>query len=390
MGGMSDVPGNEIQRLQTLLETVRLLNSTLELKELTGIILEVVRAEIAVERISVFVVDRSRNILQPLVTQEIQGEEISLPVGVGIAGTVAATGEVLDIADAYADPRFDRSFDGKYGYYTNDLFALPVCNRSGDVVGVLELLNRLRPISPSDREFLLGISVYIGLALENSFLHAQALAREEIESGSEPETVQTVRGGIQDPLTFARGYLQLLPNESDLPASAWAHLETFRRGISEVTAAAVKFQESVEEQTQALAPMSLSDELRLLSQMRAAEWERNNIQATLVAEKAPPVYAHEYEIRLVLSFLIRNAEAAILQSNSNRHLRIHSWCAGKKVHVSIHHKGLGGDLSMSPGFAIANSIVQKYNGQIRFESASGKGTTYLIELPIQYEPRLAE
>ena len=34
---MTDAPRNEIQRLQTLLETARLLNSTLELKELTAI-----------------------------------------------------------------------------------------------------------------------------------------------------------------------------------------------------------------------------------------------------------------------------------------------------------------------------------------------------------------
>src|SRR5438105_4152736 len=56
MGAMTDGSDQAIPRLQTLLDTVRLLNSTLELKELTGIILEVVRAEIPVERISVFLV----------------------------------------------------------------------------------------------------------------------------------------------------------------------------------------------------------------------------------------------------------------------------------------------------------------------------------------------
>jgi GAF domain-containing protein len=379
---MSDPSGNEIQRLQTLLETVRLLNSTLELKELTGIILEVVRAEIAVERISVFVVDRSRNTLHALVTQGMVDEALSLPVGVGIAGTVAATGEVLDIPNAYADPRFDRRFDGKSGYYTNDLFALPVCNRNGDVVGVLELLNRLRPISPTDREFLLGISVYIGLALENSVLHTQLLAGEHLEVDRKPQT--------DDPMAFAMRYLQLLPEQRDLPAPAWVHLESLRQNLSEAASAAAQFRKSVEQLTNGLMPINLSDELRQLSQSRTEEWERNNIQATLVAENALPVYAHEFEMRLVLSFLIRNAETAILQSNADRHLRIHSWCTGKKVYVSIHHKVPAGGLELTPGFEIANSIVHQYRGQIRLESTAEKGTTLLVELPVIHDSRLAE
>src|SRR5688572_29431392 len=150
----------EVKRLQTLLEAARLLNSTLELKELTVVILEVVRSEIPVERISVFIVDRSRNMVQSLVAQGVE-TQLALPMGSGIAGTVASTGEILDIPDAYSDYRFDRTFDQRLGFRTRDLYCLPVCNRQGDIVGVLELLNRARPIDASDREFLLGISTCI-------------------------------------------------------------------------------------------------------------------------------------------------------------------------------------------------------------------------------------
>src|SRR5947208_11011546 len=98
--------GAEVRRLETLLDAARLLNSTLELKEVTQIILDVVRAEVPVERLSVFVVDRQQKMLHSLVAQGVDGIDISLPLGSGIAGTVAATGEVLDIPDAYSDPRF--------------------------------------------------------------------------------------------------------------------------------------------------------------------------------------------------------------------------------------------------------------------------------------------
>src|SRR5215510_12858049 len=89
MENMPDV-GAEVRRLETLLDAARLLNSTLELKELTQIILDVVRAEVPVDRVSVFVVDRGRNGLHSLVAQEVEDFEITLPMGTGTAGTVAA------------------------------------------------------------------------------------------------------------------------------------------------------------------------------------------------------------------------------------------------------------------------------------------------------------
>lgn len=375
---MTDVPKQESHRLQTLLETVRLLNSTLELKALTGIILEVVRSEIAVERVSVFVVDRARNSLRALIAQEMEGEEFSVPMGVGVVGTVASSGEILDIVDAYADPRFARQFDRKSGYYTNDLFALPVCNREGEIVGVIELLNRLKPITPADREFLLGISVYIGLALENSFLHSQMLAKERRESDRKAEAAPDTK----DPLTFALGYLELSPDGRGLPGPVWSHLQEVRQGLKETAGAAARFRDFLAQKKQGLTPINLGEALRELSEQQAEIWDRNNIKTTLIAETAPPVYAYDYEMRLVLSFLIRNAETAVLRSGSNRQLRIRSWCTGKNVNVSIHHDGPSAESGTSRGFAIANLIVRQYKGQILFESTPDKGTTFLIELPV--------
>jgi len=47
---------------------------------------------------------------------------------------------------------------------------MPVLNNSGDVVGVVELVNRKQPITEEDTEFLQDTSVFVGLALENACL----------------------------------------------------------------------------------------------------------------------------------------------------------------------------------------------------------------------------
>jgi len=168
-------------RLRRILEAAKLLNSTIDLAELTAIILKIVRDELSIDRATVFVVDRDRNELCSLVAQGVSGNEIRLPLGRGIAGTVAVTGETMDIGDAYSDGRFNPTFDATLDYRTRDIFSVPIFNRSGQTVGVLELLNRSAPFREDDLEFLHSVSVHIGLALENAWLHRQLLEKRKME-----------------------------------------------------------------------------------------------------------------------------------------------------------------------------------------------------------------
>lgn len=56
------------------------------------------------DRATIFTVD---NITKELVLSVAEGaKNIRVPIGQGIAGTVAATGETINIVDAYADSRF--------------------------------------------------------------------------------------------------------------------------------------------------------------------------------------------------------------------------------------------------------------------------------------------
>src|SRR5205814_6693051 len=89
-----------IERLHRILEAAKLLNSTLDLAELTAIILRIIRDEVGTERGTVFVMQRDRRRLRSLVAQGIEGEEIIVPVGKGIAGTVALNGQSINILDA--------------------------------------------------------------------------------------------------------------------------------------------------------------------------------------------------------------------------------------------------------------------------------------------------
>src|SRR5438552_3710735 len=160
-----------VRRLERLLEASRLLNSTLELTELTEIVLRIVKDEVPVDRCTLFVIDRQRQALRSFVAQGVDEAEITLPIGQGLAGTVAATGEVLDVSDVYHDQRFQPRFDQKLRYRTKDALCMPILNCEGNLIGVLQLLNRRRSLTHGDREFLSSMCTYIGLAVHNAWIH---------------------------------------------------------------------------------------------------------------------------------------------------------------------------------------------------------------------------
>src|SRR6266446_8906202 len=92
--GTPDSSSEQVRRLQRLLDAAMLLNSTLALNDLTEIILEIVRADVPVERVTAFRVDHERQQVLSLVAQGI-GEEIRVPIGSGIAATVPAIPEPM-------------------------------------------------------------------------------------------------------------------------------------------------------------------------------------------------------------------------------------------------------------------------------------------------------
>lgn len=74
--------------------------------------------------------------------RKASGEEILIPFGVGIAGTVAQTKTAVNIKNAYEDPRFNSEIDQKTGYKTKNILSMPICNYEGDVIGVAQIINK--------------------------------------------------------------------------------------------------------------------------------------------------------------------------------------------------------------------------------------------------------
>uniref|UniRef100_A0A1B0CY76 Phosphodiesterase n=1 Tax=Lutzomyia longipalpis TaxID=7200 RepID=A0A1B0CY76_LUTLO len=106
-------------------------------------------------------------------------KEIRFPLGTGIAGQVALTGEVLNIADAYSDSRFNRSIDQITGYRTESILSMPIFIR-GNVIGVVQMVNKHSGyFTKEDEEAFETFAIYCGLALHHAKLYDKIRRSEQ-------------------------------------------------------------------------------------------------------------------------------------------------------------------------------------------------------------------
>ena len=93
------------------------------------------------DRITIFMVHKNDSQLEIVYSGDAIGMRVSM--GKGIAGHVANTGRIVNIADAYNDPRFDPSADKDTGYKTESILCAPIKDLHGEVIAVIQALNKL-------------------------------------------------------------------------------------------------------------------------------------------------------------------------------------------------------------------------------------------------------
>jgi len=93
------------------------------------------------DRVSLYLCDNRTRELWCCISKDYKGARI--PFGVGIIGTVANHGVMLNIRDCYQDRRFDRHGDRVTGYLTRSMLAAPLFSSAGDLVAVLVVINKL-------------------------------------------------------------------------------------------------------------------------------------------------------------------------------------------------------------------------------------------------------
>ncbi|MDH4133187.1 MAG: GAF domain-containing protein [Gammaproteobacteria bacterium] len=221
------VAAEAARMLEDVLEIGRALAAEKDLDTLLSLILTHARSLTGADGSSIYTRDRDGvlyfRLWQNASTGAQANAQKTLVGEYSVAGYVARTGETVLLDDAYAIPaeapyKFNPASDRAIGYHTRSLLTLPLTNKGGDVVGVLQLINRkdrpnvllrtpedvaqhVRPFDARSRQLAQALGGQAGVALENSMLYADI---ERLFEGFIKASVQAIEA--RDPTTAGHSF----------------------------------------------------------------------------------------------------------------------------------------------------------------------------------------
>jgi sigma-B regulation protein RsbU (phosphoserine phosphatase) len=174
-----------LNEMGTLHEITHALESTANLDSLLGYIMKKSQTLMQAGSASLMLVVEGTNELEFKIALGPKATSVKpyrLPIGKGISGWVAQTGEALLIADAYSDPRFDPSFDKRSGFITKSMLVVPMIYKS-KTIGVMSVLNRSDglPFNENDKMLFTIFASQAALVIENARLLYAAIEKERLD-----------------------------------------------------------------------------------------------------------------------------------------------------------------------------------------------------------------
>ncbi len=153
------------------LDIVADITSQLDLDQLLQRVMTEATRILGAERSTLFLHDDSTGELFSRIAMGAKVDEIRFPNHAGIAGAVFTTGKTVNIPHAYADLRFNPSFDKQTGFFTRSILCTPVINKQGKIIGVTQVLNKSGgAFSQEDESRLKAFTAQVAIALENAKL----------------------------------------------------------------------------------------------------------------------------------------------------------------------------------------------------------------------------
>merc|ERR1719262_2173643 len=156
------------ERANALLRMMQTLSQDLGVQSMILTITMHANELVQADRCTVFLVDEMKQQLWSVTTDS--GKEIRIPKSAGIAGQCASEMALINIPDAYSDPRFNQEIDRKTGYRTRSILAVPVCNEHQTrVLAVIQMINKME-FDGEDVQVMETFAKFVGGKLSHASL----------------------------------------------------------------------------------------------------------------------------------------------------------------------------------------------------------------------------
>jgi K+-sensing histidine kinase KdpD len=384
-----------LAKLHRLIEASKIVNSTLDLDKLLGLILDAAVKSIEADRGTVFLVDDIKKELWSKVLQGDNMVEIRLPVGKGIAGYVAETGETINIPDAYNDPRFNPEVDKRTGYRTRNVLCMPMKNKDGKIIGVFQLLNKKDGVfTTDDEQFIDAFSAHASVAIENARLAQEMVSNERLSAVG--RMASTIIHDIKNPMGTLRVYAQVMKKKSGNEEAAKLADEMIRQvdRFVNMTQEILDFTRGVSSMN--IQEVEFGDVMNSVLDFIEKDLTKNNVQLIRQAEFTGRVNLDQDKLVRVFYNIASNARDAMPQGGTltvrtvreNGFVKIEFIDSGTGMPEEVKKRifepfmTYGKKHGTGLGMAIVKKVIDDHRGKIEIDSEMGKGTTIRMFLPL--------
>ncbi|HEX4277213.1 MAG TPA: GAF domain-containing protein [Bryobacteraceae bacterium] len=132
----------QMRHLELLLRVAKEVAAHDTLEEMLRNIVSVSAEETGAERGTLFLNDDRTGELYSRFAQGTALREIRILNNIGVAGNVFTTGVGAIVHDPYNDPRFNSKVDQETGFITKSILCAPIRTVKGELIGVLQMLNK--------------------------------------------------------------------------------------------------------------------------------------------------------------------------------------------------------------------------------------------------------
>lgn len=261
----------------------------------------------------------------------------------------------------------------------------PIFNKKGELTGSVHII---KDISKRKEEEL-----------------QQQQLRNKAEMSSRLAAVGEMAAGIaheiNNPLTGVIGFSELLLEREDLPDDIKANLKIINDGSQRAKEIIKRMLTFARQTTPQMSRVNITELINHTLELRNYVLATANIKIVKDYDATLPwVVADPGQLQQVFLNLIVNAEYAMKKAHDKGILTIKTEELDGYVRISVKDDGPGMPEGIRKklfqpffttkepgegtglGLSLSLGIIQEHNGTIRAESEEGKGTTFIIELPI--------
>src|SRR4030095_846310 len=235
---MKPETSSQTRKLAILLDVAKALANQLRLDDLLSTIIGKTAEVLDAERATLFLYDQARDELWSKTADQLEIGEIRFRIGVGIAGDVARTRTVANVADAYADPRFNQDFDKQTGFRTRSVLCMPLSGSHQEIIGVIQVLNKKSStgFDHVDKSVLGGLNAHISVALERAQLIEAYIEKDRVlesQNNAKTKMIDHLSHELKTPLAVISASCGLLQKLAATQDSQRTHIiaERLQRAI---------------------------------------------------------------------------------------------------------------------------------------------------------------